>query len=36
MNAFSDLIKSRTSANNYDPARKLSDDEITQLIQLPC
>lgn len=34
MNAFSDLIKSRTSANNYDPARKLSDDEITQLIQL--
>ncbi len=34
MNAFSNLIKTRTSANNYDPARSLTDEEIAQLIQL--
>jgi len=34
MNVFFDLIKSRTSANNYDPVRKLTDDEVAQLIHL--
>lgn len=28
------LIKSRTSANNYDKSHKLSSDEIFQLIKL--
>ena len=34
MTIFSDLIKSRTSANNYDRTRKLSNEEIAQLISL--
>lgn len=34
MNAFSDLIKTRTSANNYDPVRSLTDEEISELIEL--
>lgn len=34
MNFISELIKNRTSANNYDAARKLSNDEIAQLIEL--
>jgi nitroreductase len=34
MNVFSDLIKSRTSANNYDPRRKLTDEELAQLVHL--
>ncbi|SDO38805.1 Nitroreductase [Rhodoferax sp. OV413] len=34
MTVFSELIKSRTSANNYDSVRKLASDEITQLIAL--
>jgi nitroreductase len=34
VNAFTDLIKSRTSANHYDRARKLTDDELAELIQL--
>ncbi|CAM3835533.1 nitroreductase family protein [Polaromonas hydrogenivorans] len=34
MTDFSELIKTRISANSYDPARKLSDDEIAQLIEL--
>lgn len=34
MNAVSELIKSRTSANNYDTTRQLSEDEVAQLIEL--
>ena len=29
-----ELIKSRTSANHYDPAHKLSDEALEQLIEL--
>jgi nitroreductase len=34
MTTVSDLIKTRVSANSYDPTRKLSDKEITTLIEL--
>jgi nitroreductase len=34
MTSVSELIKTRVSANSYDAARKLSDAEITQLIEL--
>lgn len=34
MSDVSALIKSRTSANHYDPARKLSDEAMAQLIEL--
>jgi nitroreductase len=34
MTDFSALIKSRTSANHYDPVRKLANDEVAQLIAL--
>ena len=34
MTAIADVIKSRISANNYDTERKLSDQEIADLIDL--
>jgi nitroreductase len=34
MNALSELIKSRTSANHYDRARTLSEEEVSELIEL--
>lgn len=34
MNAIDTAIYERTSANNYDPTRQLSDDEITELVKL--
>ena len=34
MTSIEQLIKSRTSANNYDSSHKLSSDEIAQLIEL--
>lgn len=34
MTDLTTLLKSRTSANQYDPARSLSQDEIRQLIEL--
>ncbi|OCR26136.1 NAD(P)H nitroreductase [Pseudomonas syringae] len=34
MSAIADVIKSRISANNYDTERKLSDQEIADLIDL--
>ncbi|WP_280190825.1 nitroreductase family protein [Delftia sp. PS-11] len=34
MTDVSETIKSRTSANHYDPARKLSDEALAQLIEL--
>jgi nitroreductase len=34
MTTIDTLIKSRTSANNYDTGRSLSNDEVAQLIEL--
>lgn len=34
MNSFSDLVKTRTSANHYDRERPLTDEEVAELIEL--
>ena len=34
MSSVSEVIKARISANSYDPERKLSDSEVSELIEL--